>query len=458
MSQVQLPPADVDAEAAVLCASLLEPDSLQDALSVLEEGHYYLDAHQRVWAAIRSLHEEERKVDVTAVAGRLRDMGRLDQIGGTPFLFGLLNAPAVGSVLEHAQQVRNKWRLRELINHCRTTAVEAYGATDVDSHISDHTEKLEAITQAKATDTQATIKEALRNVVQEYHHRAKNKDSVPGVPTGLLELDHKIGGWKRGNMYVIAARPGIGKTGFSVTTALAAARKGFGVAFISLEMPRNQLAARAVAQEARLDTQLIDSGKLSFADADLFTATAANLSALPLVFDDDAVQTPTSLRSAVRRCLRRLRREHPAVNLGLIVVDYLQIMTPSKTKRQSSREQDVTEMSSACLKLAREFNAPVLALSQLNRGVESRPDKRPMLSDLRESGAIEQDAFGVLMLYREDYYRKDGEEPDGEAEILVRKMRQGGATGTVKAAFHAPSTSFGNLIPDYQRHYSDFER
>ena len=440
-----MPPNDVDAEATVLGESLLRPDSLADALGIILPEHFYLDAHRRVWEAMSALYDTEQTVDVVTVAGWLRDQGRLDQIGGMQFLAALLELPAVSDVTDHALRIVDKWRLRTLIAACRTTGAEAHGSPSADTLISDHQEALDRLVQKKRVNTQHTIRESLRTVVQEREQRRANKDSTPGIPTGLTELDKAIGGLKRGNLYVIAARPGLGKTGFGLSVALSVAGKGFGVIFISLEMPHDQLTIRAIAQEGKLDTRKIETDRLTVEEAGIFASSVERLSHLPIVFDDDAVQTPTSIRSAARRGLKTLRREYPEINLGLIVVDYLQIMTPSATKKNSSREQDVTELSGACMKLAREFNAPVIALSQLNRGVESRPDKRPQLSDLRESGAIEQDAYGVLMLYRDDYYRSATEPSDGRAEILIRKMRQGGATGTVHAMFHAESTSFINL-------------
>ena len=445
------PPSDLEAEAAVISSAMLSSDARDEALTLLRPEHFFADKHARVWETIVALTEAERKVDIVTISGHLKASGRLDQIGGTPYLAQLIDAtPAVSHVEEHAQTVRDMWRRRQLIEACRTALSECHGTKSVESLVSDHAATLDGVLEARTLNTQTTLKSALRAEVEAYERRSRTTGYVPGIPTGIHELDRKIGGLGRGNLYIVAARPGAGKTGLAVTLARNVARGGYGVVFLSLEMPRDQLAQRAAAQEGGLDTKEINEGRLTAVNFAVYSSAIRKCAELPIVIDDDAKQTPASLRSATRRAVRRLQAEHDASRLGLIIVDYLQLMEDDgPSGRNRTREEEVRKMSTACRKLAKEFNVPVVALSQLNRAVESRPDKRPQLSDLRESGAIEQDAFGVLMLYRDDYYRKPSETPDGKAEVLIRKLRQGGTTGTVECAFIGPSQAFA----DYQENF-----
>jgi replicative DNA helicase len=450
----RMPPADVDAEMVVLSAALLSADGLQDALSVLRPEHFWMGQHQLIWRAIEGLVEANIPVDVVAVSGRLRDSGKLDQVGGNPYLAEILNAPAVSNLDAHVKRVLDKARLRALIDVCRGTIAEAYGdVEDVDTFVADHAAKVDLIIEAKVENTQVSLRDAVRAEVTGYDQRKRG--ATPGIPTGFKQLDHQIGGLKRGVPYVVAARPGIGKTGFLCSVALNVAESGLGgVVVFSIEMPTDQLTQRMVAQVGVLNTRAIEQAKLRNEEHAAYAAACQKLQSLPIVIDDASMQSSRTMRSAVRRARREMRKNHSDINLALIVVDYIQIMTSESKRRNGSRDEDVSEMSRACRNLAKEFRCPVLILSQLSRECEKRPDKRPLLPDLRESGSLEQDAFGVFMLYREDAYRKDGEEHNGEAEVIVRKLRQGGSTGTIRMRFHAPSAGFSDLVVhDYSQDF-----
>lgn len=445
-----VPPQDLDAEAAVLSTCLLMPEAYDEVTTVLDAAHFYADANRRVWEAVEALTRRSSRVDVLTVAEHLRTSGRLEQVGGTPYLAQLVNAtPATTHVLEHARIVRDCWRKRSAIEvltrrlaHLRGSANERVPNEELDRWLSDASAELEAVSHGKGgTETVFHVADLTQELANAVAERSKKGTKMAGMSTGLRDLDAKIGGLKRGMKYEVAARPGIGKTGFLCSVALNMASAGQGVVLISIEMPREQLVERLVAQRGSLDTRKLESGDLSRDEWGRYTKASTQVSQLPIVVDESGSHTAQSIRSAVRRGVKKLRDRSPDVKLGLIGIDYVQLVHASGKKKGQSREQELAEVSSATREMAKEFDCAVVELSQLSREVEKRPDKRPQLSDMKDSGSLEADAFGVLMLYREDYYRKPGEPKDGCAEVLVRKLR-GGETCTVPVLFHAPSAGF----------------
>lgn len=448
--QVPLP-HDPDAERAVLSACMLSVEALDEVANVLEPESFYDARHRDIWQAITDVHGANQRVDLVTVAQRLRQAQTLDRAGGTPYLAELSDAtPVVAHVEEHAKIVRDKARLRGVIDLCRRAAGEAYGAQDVDAFVGNLEAAIGDVSRSgKIEDTQFTAKELAAKSSADYYERKRTGTQFTGIPTGLHDLDRKLNGLRKGQKYIVAARPGIGKTGFLITVARNVAAMGYGVVFISVEMPADQQIQRVIAQEAMLDTALIESGRLTPQDEARFQSAVRTVASLPLVIDEAPKQTLASIRSAIRRGMRKLRKEAPNIHLGLVVIDYVQLLeAPAGSKRDRSRENELGELSRGTRQIARELKVPLLEASQLNRKCEERPDKRPLLSDLRESGGLEQDAFGILMLYRGDYYRKPDDKPDNTAEVLLRKVRQGGTTGRVMSRFHGPSTGFFDLSAD----------
>ena len=463
----RVPPSDLDAEAAVLSSILLEPAAFDQVQEFLQPEHFYADANRRVYEAVVDLSSSGRPVDVVSVAGHLRDRGRLDQIGGTPYLAQLADAtPAVAHVVSHAQVIREKWRVRQLISICQRFAAEGYTSPpDVQAFVDGAEQAIFDIARSPEGTTVEPVRDAVVRAFKILEEAERRGGGVTGIPTGFTRLDRQISGMHPGDLFIVAARPGMGKTSLVLNMALnvAAARvvrqasgedyfespeeePGHAVLFCSLEMPKEQLAARLLASEARVDMSNIRGGNMSREDWSKLTEAASRLARLPLWLDDTPALTLLDLRAKIRRLHAEVTRGESSVRargIGLIVVDYLQLMQGRRDA--GSREQEISELSRGLKQLAKEMKVPVLALSQLNRAVETRAtkDKRPQLSDLRESGAIEQDADTILFIYRDDYYFRDSE-TKGTAEIIIAKQRNG-PTGTVLTKFTASCTRFDNL-------------
>lgn len=461
------PPSDLDAEAAVLSSILLDPGAFDTVQDQLRPEHFYADANRRIYEAVLELSSAGRPVDVVSVAGFLRDRNRLEQIGGTPYLAQLADAtPAVAHVEAHAQVVREKWRLRQLIAICQRFAAEGYAVPpDVQKFIDQAEQAVFDIARTAEGSSVEPIRDAVVRAFKILEEAERRGGGVTGIPTGFTRLDRQCSGMHAGDLYIVAGRPGMGKTSFVLNVALNVASSrvvsnsadeeyfqapveeaGYGVLFCSLEMPKEQLAARLLASEARVDMSSIRSGTMSREDWSKLTEAASRLARMPLWLDDAPGLTLLDLRAKVRRLQAEIARgEGPnrLSRLGLVVIDYLQLMQGRRDA--GSREQEISELSRGLKQLAKEMRVPVLALSQLNRAVETRTtkDKRPQLSDLRESGAIEQDADTILFIYRDDYYFKDSEQK-GVAEIIVAKQRNG-PTGSVLTRFTAAYTRFDNL-------------
>jgi len=466
----RVPPNELDAEAAVLSAVLLDADAFDRVQEVLAPEHFYADANRRIFEAVLELKESAgQPVDIVSVAAWLRDRNRLAQVGGTPYLAQLADAtPAVAHVEHHAKLIREKWRLRQLIATCQKVVAEGYsGCEDVQAFIDSAEQAVFDIGRVASSTSVISAKDAIHRAFDILTETARRGGGVTGIETGFRELDRLCSGIHRGDLYIVAARPGMGKTAFVLNLAVNVAspkgvrsegegesyfeaapeEPGYGVLFCSLEMPREQLAARLLASEARVDMSGIRSGRPQREDWPKLTEAAARLSRLPLWIDDTPALTLLDLRAKIRRLQAEIARgdSHvPAKGLGLVAVDYLQLMQGRRDAH--SREQEISELSRGLKQLAKEMQVPVVALSQLNRAVETRTtkDKRPQLSDLRESGAIEQDADTIVFIYRDFYYFKDNQERRGIAEIIVAKQRNG-PTGTFETRYTDTYTRFDNL-------------
>ena len=478
----RVPPHDLDAEAAVLSSVLLAREAFDEVAEILKPEHFYADAHRRIYEAIFELERMQRAVDVVSVASYLKDKNRLQQVGGTAYLAQLTDAtPYVANVETHARQIREKWRLRQVIAVCQHVAAEGYGDCGETQPFIDRAEQ-KIFEIARMPEASSIV--ALRDAVKEAFHilteATKRGGGITGITTGFTQLDRQTAGLHAGDLYIVAGRPGMGKTSFvlnialnvahasageslpddEVVTQAAADEPGYAVAFFSLEMPKEQLAARLLSSEARVGMGDIRKGTIRREDWSKLTEAAARLSAMPIWLDDTPGLTLMDLRAKVRRLQAEISRSSGDGNgapkkLGLVAIDYLQLMQGRRDA--GSREQEISELSRGLKHLAKELAVPVIALSQLNRSVETRnlKDKRPQLSDLRESGAIEQDADAIMFIYRDDYYNQNSEEP-GVAEIIVAKQRNG-PTGTIKTRFTKEFTRFDNLEQDeYYDELGDF--
>ncbi len=453
----RVPSSDLDAEAAVLSACLLDQAAYDKVQVLLQPRHFYADANRRVYMAIQELSEKGSPIDVVSVAGVLRDHEKLQAVGGSPYLAQLSDAtPAVANVLTHAQTIVDKWNVRTITHTCQTIANEGYGSVgDVGDWKQSVDQRVYAVTRQHELDDQfSALGVAAADEVREIQERRKNKGLViSGITTGLPTLDARIGGLKRGNKYEIGARPGMGKTGLLLNMMIAAARQGHGVVCLSLEMPRDQLALRALSQESNIDGHKLGMGRINDEQWRDLVGACVKLEKLPIIICDTGMQTISTLRSSVRDGKRRLKEkfgEH--IELGVIGIDYMQLMRVAPDVLING-DAELTAISQATTQLAKDEKCVVLECAQLNREIEKEKDKRPMGNHFRGSGSIEQDAFGIFMIYREDKYRKEGETKDNRAEILVRKIRNGGQEGVVHCKFKPQTVTFyeASQDPDHEQ-------
>jgi replicative DNA helicase len=438
-------PQDPAAERALLGSIFLDPGSLD---RVIESGvlgeHFSQPSHRVIFDTFLSLNNAGTAVDVVTVSGQLNTGGQLDQIGGFPYLNGLAGAvPSVANLDHYISVVREKALLRGLLHVTQGIServlTEPEGA---EVALGEAESKLQALREGNDSSALARLGDVAEQVYDQMRQRAESPDDVTGVSTGFRELDVLTSGFHPGDLVICAARPAMGKTAFALNiVAHAALRAGTTCAFFSLEMPKEQLAQRILTSESRVSGQRIRTGKLLQDDwAPLLRATEA-VDRAAVYIDDKPAVTVQHIRA---RC-KRLQNQH---GLGLVAIDYLQLMRGDSDSRREGRQVEIASISMGLKALAKEFGVPVLALSQLNRGVEQRADKRPLMSDLRESGAIEQDADVIMFLYRDEYYYPDKPENKGLAEVLVRKQRNG-STGELKLAFRGEFARFENLEPGF---------
>ena len=437
----KLPPQSVETEQSVLGAVLLDQESLVRVLDVINERDFYQDAHRWVFQSMLELFEENVPIDVITVAERLKKKERLETVGGAAYLAELSEmVPTSAHVWYHAQIVREKSILRTLIQSATGIVTDSYeGAEDVDLVLDRAEQAIFEISQRRTSTGFAGISTILKGSFKRIEQLYERKELVTGVSTGFTDFDRRTSGLQPSDLIIIAGRPAMGKTAFSLNIAQnVGARVGRPVAVFSLEMSKEQLVTRMLCAEARVDATKLRTGFLRRDDWPLLTKAASTLSEARIYIDDTPAQTSLDIRSKARRLRAELG------DLGLIIIDYLQLM--QGRRGSENRQQEVSEMTRALKGLAKELEVPVVALSQLSRAVESRKPPRPQLSDLRESGAIEQDADVVCMIYRDEVYDEDTMDK-GIAEIIITKQRNG-PTGVVKLAFQGEFTRFSNLADD----------
>lgn len=451
----RVPPSDLDAEAAVLCASLLDPDSLLAVSEVIQPVHFYADANRRIFESCLALQSARTPVDCVTVSGHLRDSGRLDQIGGTPYIATLVDCvPFVANVQAYARRVRDKYRLRQLISLCQKAEAEAYAGDlpDVQQFIGETEMALYAISQdAHKPTTSYTMQQVMAGCVDELQRR-RSGEVAAGKLTPYRGLNRLLAGLKAGTVTTVAARPGMGKTSFVTELVVKAAAdessESRGCVFFSLEMPAEQIGNKVISQWSLIDSRSVDTGFMRAADFNAALIAANSLRVLPIVIDDKGGITLTEMRSALRRHQRTLLPQR----LGLVAIDYLQLMGTRDVGRRDANTNDQLEyIMRGLVQLAKDFKVPVVLLSQLNRDLERRPDKRPNMADLRASGAIEQDSFNIIFLYRADQYRKATDDKDNKGELIVAKAR-GGRCGTVDVEFIPKAAKYVDVTMPADEH------
>jgi replicative DNA helicase len=450
VSILKVPPHSIEAEQMILGGILIEEDSFSDIAMILHENHFYRKEHQTIFHHIVKLKSFNKNVDAITVADSLKQGNELDFIGGYDYLNSLVDATASSSnIKSYAEIVRERFILRELIKAGNDISEHAYlpNGQDVDIILDASEQRIFQIKDLNSSNKQfADLKALLDKVVERtiLMSQRTDKNAVTGIATHYLQLDNLTSGLQRGELIIVAGRPGMGKTSFALNIAENIALKNkLPVAIFSLEMTGEQLAQRLLSSVALVDQSSIKRGDLSHDEMDKLFLAMNDLRIAPIHIAETPGINIIDLRARVRRLKNQIG------DLGLIVIDYVQIMSGLKDSRNSNRAQEIADISRSLKALALEINVPIILLSQLNREVESRQDKRPNIADLRESGALEQDADIILLLYRDNYYDKESKKGN-ISEINIAKNRSG-STGVVELAFLAKCTKFENPYLDYSQ-------
>jgi replicative DNA helicase len=433
----RVPPHNVEAEESVLGSMLLSKDAIAEVLELLREEDFYRPAHRTVFRSILDLYSHGGAVDAVTVAEDLRRNGDLADIGGAPFLHTLVaGVPTAANAAYYARIVKEAGVLRRLIDvGTRIVQVGYETPQDVERAVDLAESWVYQVAQGRISEDYQSLREVLTGTLEAIERLHEDHREITGIPTGFAELDRLTSGLQPSNLVIVAARPGVGKSSLGLDVARhASVRAGVPTVVFSLEMSRTELVQRLMCAECTVDMQRLRTGRMEEADWTRLTRSLGRLADAPLYIDD----SPGTTMMEIRAKCRRLKQRH---GLGLVVVDYLQLMQPSR--RFENRQQEVSEISRSMKLLAKELNVPVIAISQLSRQTESRSDRRPMLSDLRESGALEQDSDVVLFIYRDELY--DPESPrKGEADLILAKHRNG-PTDTVTVTFQGQYSRFAPM-------------
>ena len=434
----KIPPNDIEAEQAILGSMLTDRDAVIAAIEVLKEEDFYREDNKLIFSAMLNLYSKSEPIDIITVKSELQAIGKFDAVGGLEYLAELPEkVPTTANVDKYIKIVEQKSMVRNLIKSANEIIALGYDETQEVENVMERAEKniFEAM-QKKNQRGYSAIKDVLIDTFAQIEALYNQKKTVTGVPTNFIDLDQKTSGLHGSELVIIAARPAMGKSAFALNIATnAATRANVPVVIFSLEMSKEQMVNRILCSEAMVDSEKVKTGKIDEGDWIKLAGALGPLSEAEIFIDDTPGITVTEIRA---KC-RKLKMEK---NIGLIVIDYLQLIQGSG-KRNSSREQEISEISRSLKILAKELDVPVIALSQLSRAAEQRADHRPMLSDLRESGAIEQDADIVMFLYRDDYYNPDSEKKN-IAEVIMAKHRAG-STGTVELLWLGSYTKFVNI-------------
>jgi len=442
------PPWSEEAEISVLSAMLIDGDAVARAVEMVDDSSFYREGNRRVFRAMLRLYSRGEVIDVVTLSDELKSAGEMEGAGGMSYLARLVDAvPTAANIEYHCRILKDKSTLRKLIDASTDIIQEAYGspAGEVEETLDRAEQRIFQIAQASERQGFVWIKEILWPTFERIEELQRSPGSVTGIASGFPDLDNMTAGFQPGDLVVVAGRPSMGKTALALNFAQhAAIEQDVSTAIFSLEMSKESLVQRLLCAEGRVDSGRLRRGRLQDDEYARLATAAGHLNTAPIWIDDSPAITALEVRAKARRLAAE-------TNLGLLVVDYLQLM--AGPRNVENRQQEISAISRALKAVAKELNIPVVALSQLSRGPEQRTDKRPMLADLRESGAIEQDADVVMFVYREEAYRKDGdmldekgESLEGLAELIVGKQRNG-PTGTIKLYFHKPYTLFESLAP-----------
>jgi replicative DNA helicase len=437
VSSHKIPPQNLEAEQSVLGGILIENSAINKVTEILDVNDFYRDAHRKIFNALIDLSERDEPADLITLTNELRKKDQLDAVGGASYLASLIDSvPTAANIEYYAKIVKEKAILRKLIETSTEIITQSYeDRGDVESFLDDAERAIFEISERRVKPSFYPIKDIVKESFRTIEKLYEKKELITGVPSGFKELDRMTAGFQPSDLIIVAGRPSMGKTAFCLNCAqYAAIEKGVPVAFFSLEMSKEQLVIRMLCSEARVEGTRLRTGFLSESDWPRLTLAAGNLSDAPIFIDD----TPALSILELRAKSRRLKSEH---GLSMIIIDYLQLM--KGRMKAESRQQEISEISRSLKALAKELNVPVIAVSQLSRKTEERHGNRPQLSDLRESGAIEQDADVILFLFREEVYNRT-EENKGKAEVIIGKQRNG-PTGKVDLAFLDKFTTFKEL-------------
>jgi replicative DNA helicase len=433
------PPHSAEAEESVLGAVLLSADAANIALEKLHPEDFYIPAHQSIFEAITSLFDGNQPIDAVTVSEALRRIDALDRSGGPAYLAQLLDTVPTASNIEHYAGIVEEHALRRRLQRVGGDVTQL--ATRMDDDIANVLDRAEqsvfAVSERRVGDGLAPIDPLLGPAIERAEELNRRGSEITGLPTGFRDLDRKLAGLHASNLLIVAGRPGMGKSALALNIAQNAAVNDMPVAIFTLEMSREEVVARMLCASGRIDSQRLRSGQLGESDFTKLSNAASILYKKPIYVDDSPGLTVTEIRAKCRRMKRR-------PGLSLVVVDYLQLMQGSG---QENRQQEIAAISRSLKNLARELDVPIMALSQLNRSMEQREDKRPRLSDLRESGSLEQDADVVMFIYRHEYYHPEAQETRGIAEVAIAKHRQG-ATGRIDMTFLPEFTLFSDMGRD----------
>jgi replicative DNA helicase len=435
----KIPPQQIEAEQSLLGGIMVDSLGLPSALEVLKGDEFYKESHRLIFTAIQDLFERNEPVDILTVTNILEERKQLESVGGASYIAALTDAmPTSSNVAAYAKIINEKAVMRRLIQSANEIISFAYGGGKSSEEVLDSAEAaIFSIAERKIRNSYFPLKEVIKKNIETIERYQEYRETVTGVPSGYKELDKLTAGFQKSDLIIIAARPSMGKTALGLCIARNAAKEsGVPVGFFSLEMSKEQLAMRLLCSEARVDSHKIRSGFLSRQECGKLLQAAGLFMDVPIYIDDTPSISPLELRAKARRIMSDQ-------GLGLVIVDYLQLMRGRETAER--REQEISEISRSLKGLAKELDIPVIAIAQLNRKVEERTDKRPLLSDLRESGAIEQDADVIAFIYRDEIYAKNACKEPGVAEIIIGKQRNGPSGETVKLAYISTYTRFENL-------------
>ncbi len=445
----RIPPNNIDSERALLGSIMLRPEAIHEIMEIIQANAFYSEKHRIVFQSMNELFSKSEPIDLLTLSARLTEKNQIDQIGGANYLTELVNlVPSSANAEHYAEIVQKKFVMRQLIEASEHISLLGYEeAEDLATLLDLAEKKIYEVTQGKTSNKFIELKDVLGEAWERLDKLHKSKDELRGIPTGFKDLDAKLSGLQKSDLIILAARPSMGKTSLALDIARQAAIKhGIPVAIFSLEMSNQQLVDRMIAAESRVDAWKLRTGKLTLdSEFDRIRDSLGPLSQAPIFVDDQPANNILKMRGVVRR----LKNEK---GIGLVVVDYLQLMAPVQNKNNDNIVQQITEISRSLKHLAREFDVPVLALSQLSRAVEQRGG-RPRLSDLRDSGSIEQDADVVMFIHREDKYKEESEKTN-IAEILIEKHRNG-PTGKIELYFDEAKSSFLDI--DKNSDFKDFD-